>query len=196
MVSVVSYIFSLCWAVGEVLEQDQNAWNLSAKQISNARIPRPSVTRHNIGIPEIRTLPTSAASGQWPYQNSEQAIPTTWTNIASSLLALATIYLNTTSGQPAPHADLEPMPNPPAPDTADAEATTTIPPASRSPVSATIDQLLSDDEVELVARSHGLGLSPNAIAAAVQVGRMIREQGGRRDTESANTELPRYASTE
>ena len=67
-----------------------------------------------------------------------------------------------------------------------------MPPVLFSGTSA-VDQLLSNEEVALVARSHDLGLSPSAIAAAVEVGRMVRGQRGGRSTNSVQgSEPPEY----
>jgi len=71
-----------------------------------------------------------------------------------------------------------------------------VPPAALPGANA-VDQLLSNAEVDLVTRLHGRGLSADAIATAIQVGRVVGRQAamdGGLNIDSAQTpeQPPQY----
>jgi len=200
------YSIALCSAGSRASKRGQEVWKLSVKEISTTSFPQ-FTAPHN---PD-----TSAARNRHEpseYPNDRVSIVNDWpqgtllpTTSQPPIRPLANIDIftpslppagrkqNATFGQSTSHVHSAPELSPNISNMAETRPVTMTTPEPLSGAS-TVDQLLSDEEVGLVARSHDLGLSPGAIAAAIQVGRMVgRERGGHSADSVRSSGPPQYS---
>lgn len=187
-------------------KRGHEVWNLSVKEIGNTSFPQFTAphdpetlaarTRHGPSeyandrvsivteLPQGTLLPTTSQPPIRPLANIDIFTPS---------LAPAGRKLNATFRQSTSHDHSAPELGRNVLNMAETRPATMTTPEPLSGASA-VDQLLSNEEVGLVARSHDLGLSPGAIAAAIQVGRMVgRERGGHSADTVRSSEPPQYS---
>jgi hypothetical protein len=187
-------------------KRGQEVWKLSVKEISTTSFPQftaphdpdTSAARNRHGpseYPDDRvSITTELPQGTLlPTMSQPPIQPLTNINIFTPSLAPAGRKPNATFSQSTSRDYSVPEFSPNILNMTETRPVTLTPLEPLSGASA-VNQLLSNEEVSLVARSHDLGLSPGAIATAIQVGRMVgREHGGHSANSVRSSEPPQYS---